>query len=126
MLLLDTHALVWLVMDSPRLGRLARWRASRGAHVSAITFWELEMLAEAGRLRLGMSVSEARDVVLRTNVAEVPIDGTIATTAARLGIHGDPGDRFIVATALIHGATLMTSDEKIRSIPSLRTVDPSR
>ena len=126
MLLLDTHALVWLVMDSPRLGSVARRRAARGAHVSAITFWELEMLAEAGRLRLGMSVSEARDVVLRTNVAEVPIDGVIAMTAARLGMHGDPGDRFIVATALTHGATLMTADEKIRSMQSIRTIDPSR
>lgn len=126
MLLLDTHALVWLVLDSPRLGKLARRRAARGVHVSAITFWELEMLAEAGRIRLGMSVSEARDVVLRANVSEVPIDGVVAMTAARLGMHGDPGDRFIAATALIHGATLMTADEKIRSMKSIRTVDPSR
>ena len=126
-LLLDTHALVWLVMDSPRLGKLARRSAARGAHVSAITFWELEMLAEAGRVRLGMSVAEARGVVLRANVAEVPIDGAIAMTAARLGMHGNPGGRFIVATALTHGATLMTADAKIRStMNSLRTIDPTR
>jgi PIN domain nuclease of toxin-antitoxin system len=125
-LLLDTHALVWLVMDSPKLGKLARRRAARGSHVSAITFWELEMLAEAGRIRLGMSVSEARGIVLRANVEEVPIDGVVAMTAARLGMHGDPGDRFIVATAVTHGATLMTADEKIRSIKSVRTIDPTR
>ncbi len=126
MLLLDTHALVWLVTDSPKLGRAARRRAAQGCHVSAISFWELEMLAEAGRLRLGTSVSEARDVVLRTNVTELPIDGVTAMTAARLGIHGDPGDRFIAATALIHGATLMTADEKLRAMTSLRAVDPTR
>lgn len=125
-LLLDTHALVWLVLSSPKLGKVARRRVARGAHVSAITFWELEMLAEAGRVRLGMTVSEARDIVLRTNVSEVPIDGVIAMTAARLGMHGDPGDRFVVATALTHGATLMTADEKIRSMKSLRTIDPTR
>ncbi len=126
MLLLDTHALVWLVLDSPRLGKIARRRAARGAHVSAISFWEMEMLAEAGRIRLGMSVSEARDVVLRTNISELPIDGVIAMTAARLGMHGDPGDRFVVATALTYGATLMTADEKIQSIQAVRTLDPSR
>ncbi len=126
MLLLDTHVLVWLVTDSPKLGKLARRRASRGAHVSAISFWELEMLAMAGRIRLATSVSEVRDVILRTNIEEVPIDGVVAMTAARLGMHGDPGNRFIVATALVHGATLVTADAKIRSMPSLRTVDPTR
>lgn len=126
MLLLDTHALVWLVTDSPKLGKNARRRAALGVHVSAISFWELEMLVEAKRLRLGMTVSEARDVLLGTNVTEVPIDGVIATTAARLGMHGDPGDRFIVATALTHGATLMTADTKIRALLSLRTIDPTR
>jgi PIN domain nuclease of toxin-antitoxin system len=40
-------------------------------------------------------------------------------------MQGDPGDRFIVATALVHGATLMTADAKIRALPSLRTIDPS-
>jgi len=84
------------------------------------------MLAEARRIKLGMTVSEARDAILKTNVEEVPIDGRIAMTAARLGMHGDPGDRFIVATALTHSATLMTADEKIRAIPSLRTVDATK
>jgi PIN domain nuclease of toxin-antitoxin system len=125
-LLLDTHAFVWLVTNSAKLGKQARRHASRGAHVSAITFWEMEMLAEAGRIRLGMTVSEARDVVLRANITEVPIDGTIAMTAARLGMHGDPGDRFIVATAQILGATLMTSDAKIGALGSVRTVDPRK
>jgi PIN domain nuclease of toxin-antitoxin system len=125
-LLIDTHALAWLVTDSPKLGKLARRRLANGAHVSAISFWELEMLAAAGRIRLGLSISEARDIVLRTNVAEVPIDGVIAMAAARLGIHGDPGDRFIVATALTRGATLMTADAKLRALPSIETVDPSR
>lgn len=126
MLLLDTQALVWLVTASPKLGRSARRHAARGAHVSAITFWELEMLAQRGRIRLGMTVSEARDVMLRTNLTEVPVDGVVAMTAARLSMRGDPGDRFIVATALTHGATVMTADAEIRSMKSLETIDPRR
>ena len=61
-----------------------------------------------------------------SSIAEVQIDGVIAMTAARLGMHGDPGDRFIVATALTHGATLMTADERIRSMKAVRTIDPTR
>lgn len=124
MLLLDTHAFVWLITRSAKLGKQARRLASRGVHVSAITFWELELLAGAGRVRLGTTVAEAREVVLRANVTEVPIDGAIAMTAAKLGMHGDPGDRFIVATALTLGAALMTSDEKICALDAIRTVDP--
>ncbi len=126
MLLLDTHAFVWLVTDSPKLGKKARQQAARGAYVSAITFWELEMLAEAGRIRLGTTIAQAREIVLRANIDELPIDGTVAMTAARLGMHREPGDRFILATALVFGATLMTADEKIRRMPSVRTVDPTR
>jgi PIN domain nuclease of toxin-antitoxin system len=125
LLLLDTHALAWFATDSPKLGRRSRRAVERGASVSAITFWELEMLAEARRIRLGMTVSEAREAMLRTRLNEIPVDGVIAMTAARLAMQGDPGDRFIVATALVHGATLMTADAKIRALPSLRTIDPS-
>ena len=126
MLVLDTHAFVWLVTGSAKLGKQARRHLSRGAHVSAITFWEMEMLAGAGRIRIGMTVSEARDVALRANVTEVPIDGVIAMTAARLAMHGDPGDRFIVATAQTLGATLMTADENIDGLGWVRTVDPRK
>jgi len=28
-------------------------------------------------------------------------------------LHDDPADRFIVATALVHGAALMTADERL-------------
>ncbi len=61
----------------------------------------------------------------RANVTEVPLDGVVAMTAARLGIHGDPGDRFTVATALIHCATLMTKDATLGALESLATVDPA-
>jgi PIN domain nuclease of toxin-antitoxin system len=32
-------------------------------------------------------------------------------------LHDDPADRFIVATALTHGATLMTADERLLAWP---------
>jgi len=45
---------------------------------------------------------------------ELPVTGEIGIRAAQLeGFHGDPADRLIMATALHHGATLMTLDKKI-------------
>jgi PIN domain nuclease of toxin-antitoxin system len=124
LLLLDTQVLIWIATGSSKVGPKAQRRLSKGAHVSAITFWEMEMLVIAKRIRMDLSVSEVRQAVLASNVTEVPVDGVISMTAAKLGMHGDPGDRFIVATALTHGATLMTSDAKISAIQSLTTIDP--
>jgi PIN domain nuclease of toxin-antitoxin system len=40
--------------------------------------------------------------------------GAIAITAAELpDLHGDPADRFIIATALAHNATLITADRQL-------------
>jgi PIN domain nuclease of toxin-antitoxin system len=36
--------------------------------------------------------------------------------------HGDPADRLIVATALTHGAALVTKDERIREAGVVRTL----
>ena len=30
-----------------------------------------------------------------------------------MGLHDDPAERFIAASALVHGATLMTADERL-------------
>ena len=58
MIVLDTHVLIWVVDGDSRLGRTARAaidEAGRadGIAVSAITPWEVTLLAEKGRLRLG-------------------------------------------------------------------------
>ena len=45
---------------------------------------------------------------------ELPLDGTVALRALDLaGLHDDPADRFVVATALVHGASLLTADVRL-------------
>ncbi len=119
MILLDTHILVWAASGERKLGRKARalidqhWSAGKIA-VSALTFWEAGMLQEHGRLRLPVPVRDWRDELIAAGVTEISLDGTIAVRALDLpGLPGDPADRFIVATALVHGAALMCADEKL-------------
>ena len=119
MIVLDTHVLVWAVGDDRRLGRRARalidqlWAIGKVA-VPAIAFWEVGLLQARRRLKLPSPVREWRDAVLAAGTIELPLDGAVAVRALDLaGLHDDPADRFIVATALVHDAALMTADERL-------------
>ena len=53
---------------------------------------------------------------LRSGLREIPVDGEVAVESILLintGFHRDPADRLIVATAMLAGMRLATTDEKI-------------
>jgi PIN domain nuclease of toxin-antitoxin system len=82
--------------------------------VSAISFREIGLLVEKGRIRLSNSVGNIRETLLGHGMQEIPVDGTIAMHAAALeDFHRDPTDRIIVATAVWTGHRLLTRDRKI-------------
>jgi PIN domain nuclease of toxin-antitoxin system len=116
-ILLDTHALLWLA--DARLGRRSQSMADRALvedqlAVSAITFWEISILIARGRLRAVESAAALRKQVLDDGAIEVPLTGEIAIRAVDLGnLPSDPADRFIIATAIVHNAVLMTADEQL-------------
>lgn len=119
MILLDTHALLWLESGSRRLGARSRRLVDRALArdelaVSAISFWEVAMLAAKERLALARPAEKLRDELLASGLVEVPLTGDVAIGATRLDrFHQDPADRFIVATALAAAATLVTADSRI-------------
>lgn len=118
-MILDTHTLLWMDRDDPSLGTEARrqieiaWRAGEVA-VSAISFWEVAMLAERERVVLPVSADRWRADWLQAGLVEIPLDGRIALLSCQLeNFHRDPADRFIVATAIDRKLPLMTADQKI-------------
>ena len=121
MILIDTHAIVWLTEGNPRFGKRARVTieravAAREALVSTASFWEVGMLLSKRRIALSLPLSEWADALAsRAGFKIVTVDAPIAIEAGSLpdGIHGDPGDRFIVATARIMEAPILTADRKI-------------
>jgi len=72
------------------------------------------MLRAERRIELNQTVAAWRERVLSMGLQEVLVDGAIAITAATLeGLHDDPADRLIVATATRRGAVLITADRLI-------------
>jgi len=114
-ILLDTHAAIWLALDEG-LGKQSQRIADKALAddrlaISAISFWELAMLITKRRLRALKSAGEQRAKLLSAGIRELPLTGEIAILAAELeNLHADPADRIIAATAIAHDATLMTAD----------------
>jgi PIN domain nuclease of toxin-antitoxin system len=118
-ILLDTHVLLWHTKGLETLGGRARQLADEALRrndlvVSAITFWEVEMLIRGGRLDLMQSTIAWRQTLLDQGLIAMPIAGDIGIMAADLpDFHRDPADRFITATALRYSAQLVTADDRI-------------
>ena len=119
MIVLDTHVLAWVANDERRLGRKTKalinrlWARGEVA-VCAMSFWEAALLEARGRIELPAPASEWRGQLLAAGLVELAVDGETGVRAVGLGgLSNDPVDRLIVATALHHGAALVTADERL-------------
>jgi PIN domain nuclease of toxin-antitoxin system len=118
-LLLDTCAVIWAAngTDTGVRHRLREARESRAAvWISPITAWEIGTLAAAGRIGMARPVlSWFEEMLVKSGakLAELGPRVLIASTELPEGIHRDPADRIIVATAREHGLRVVTRDRKI-------------
>ena len=118
LLLLDTHVVLWATFNESRLGRHAAKTINLASRedrlaVSAITPWEIGLLASKKRINLHKDVLEwIREALAKPGVHLVPLEPEIAVASTRLPfeMHADPADRILVATARRLGATLVTAD----------------
>lgn len=125
MVVLDTHVVVWWAGEPRRLGRAARARLAGEDRlgIPAIVFWEVSLLVRERRLDLGMPVSDwMRAIQAVPRIEALPLTAAIAVQADELDMHPDPADRFIVATALQHGAPLVSKDRSMRALRFVETV----
>ncbi len=122
-LLLDTHVWIWLAHGDSRRIRPLALRAieeagSRNAiQISVISVWEIAMLVAKGRLELPIPVSDwIRQALDRPDIELVGLEPGIAVESCALpgAFHADPADRFLVATARLKNAVIVTRDERIR------------
>jgi PIN domain nuclease of toxin-antitoxin system len=78
MILLDTHALIWMSADPKRLSKKAQdaireVRQSSGLAIATITLWELALLAERGRIHVAGTVeSFVRQTASRVILRPIP------------------------------------------------------
>jgi PIN domain nuclease of toxin-antitoxin system len=118
-LLLDTNALIWTLNDEADLGPQARQQIEKTLKdsrlmASAVSFWEVAMLVAKKRIVLNKPADQWRLSALGFGIEEVLLDGQVAIDSVALtGLHGDPMDRFIAATAIKLSMPLVTSDARL-------------
>ena len=130
-LLLDTHILLRWFAEEAHLSRDQR-RALRSAGpdapllVAGISLWEIAMLVDLGRIRLSRPLREwLEHATAPPLVRTLSLNPAIAAEVAALPVsfHRDPADRILIATARVHGATLVTSDRRILEAEIVSTLD---
>jgi PIN domain nuclease of toxin-antitoxin system len=124
-LLLDTHVWIWLMEGIPMLGNkykkmIDRAAQNTGVNIAAISTWEVSMLAMKKRIVLEKPIlTWLNQALVLPGIELKELSSEIAAESCELPendiFHGDPADRLIVATARVHGLTILTHDKKILS-----------
>jgi len=117
-LLLDTHILLWSLLEPTRLtGEVVTELESPSNELwlSPISTWEVIILVEKGRVILETDpISWLRSVYKRVPFKEAPLNHEVAIQSRAINLpHQDPADRFLAGTPLVYGLTLVTADPRI-------------
>jgi PIN domain nuclease of toxin-antitoxin system len=122
MLLLDTHAAVWFALgiqlSQAARDQITQAREGDGACISAVTVWEVGNLLRKGILKFDIGLLAWVERFRATEgFHDVALSTEIVIEAANLpgSFHGDPADRFLVATARFLDMPIMTRDKGILS-----------
>jgi PIN domain nuclease of toxin-antitoxin system len=124
-LLLDTHVWLWALHDPTKLSHRVRDVLRNPANelwLSPISTWEALLLNAKGKIRLPANMSEwltAATAPLR----EAPLTHEIVLIAQELPLpQRDPADRFLAATARLMDLTLVTADDSLLRLGTIRTM----
>ena len=109
-LLLDTHAVLWLLAGDERLRpALPILAQAESVHVSAASWWELAIKISLGRLHY--SLADIRAGAAASGLLELPVTGPHSEALLRLPAHHkDPFDRILIWQAIKNNFTLISND----------------
>lgn len=116
-LLLDTHVILWSAAEPERLPQNIAEELEKESNelwFSPISIWEILLLAEKGRVILnGDHEKGIRSLLQNLPLKEAVINQEVAIQSRSVDLpHQDPAGRFLAATAMVYGLTLVTADDR--------------
>ncbi len=125
-LLLDTHALIWLVEDDPRLHDKARdaiLDPANDVFVSIVSFWEIAVKIRVGKFA-GPDVEKLMAAVTGHGLTLLPFEPRHIVELLRLPFypdHRDPFDHQLIAQAIAEALVFVSEDENTSRYAVRRT-----
>lgn len=117
--LLDSHAVLWYVLDDPRLSTTAKTLVadpSNAIQISAASFWEIAVKISIGKLILKQPYDRFIDTCLnRYSFSVLAIQPSHTTRLLEMPFHHrDPFDRMLAAQSLVEGIPIISNDPVLR------------
>lgn len=112
------------MQDPKRLGRRVLQQLKDEANelwLSPISTWEALTLHFKGRIEIKGNLTEWL-AHATAGTREAPLTHEIALAARQLSMHQDPVDRILAATAEVLDLTLVTADERLLGLGTIRTM----
>ena len=124
-LLLDTHIWLWALHDPTRLSHRVRDVLRNPANelwLSSVSTWEALLLNAKGKIRLPANLTDWLTAATAP-MREAPLTHEIVLIAQQLPLpQRDPADRFLAATAQLMDLTLVTADDSLLRLGTIRTM----
>lgn len=123
--LLDTHALLWLITDDDRLSETARGIFLDPENIlffSAASLWEISIKQSFGKISLKSGWIQTIHHEMEANaIYWLPIEMSHCAEVTELPFHHrDPFDRMLIAQAIVEEMQLLSRDQKLSSYPIKR------
>ena len=124
-ILLDTHAFLWFIEDSPKLSTEARSAIEDGFNeplISVASLWEMAIKVSIGKLDLKKPFETfVPDQIELNGFDQLAISFQHIAAVAKLPFHHrDPFDRLLVAQALVEGIPLVSADDLLDAYGIIR------
>jgi PIN domain nuclease of toxin-antitoxin system len=122
-ILLDTHVLIWALIEPQRLASPTRRLLEDSENeilFSAASIWEIAIKVSLGRADFQIDPSEIVDSAVASGFTELPIRSQAALHVTGLPQHHrDPFDRLLIAQAMTEPALLYTADRQLERYSEL-------
>jgi PIN domain nuclease of toxin-antitoxin system len=121
--LLDTHAFIWLTEEDPNLPADLRTLidTAETVYLSIVSLWEIAIKLNIGKLSLQRSYESIGAALEDSDILILPISFADTVQIRHLPLHHkDPFDRLLIAQAMNHNLTIISTDIAFDAYPIQR------